>query len=159
MKTIVIVSGGFDPVHIGHVRMFNEAKALGDTLLVIINNDNWLRKKKGYAFMLEQDRQEIISNFDSVDVCVVTDHPENPEDMSVCKDIKEAVEFFNSASSYTEETYKFIFANGGDRKADNIPEYKLCEELGIEMVFDVGGAKIRSSSELVKNEKDSRSRK
>lgn len=134
MKTVV-VSGGFDPLHVGHVRMINEAKKLGDKLIVIINNDNWLRKKKNYNFMKEEDRLEIIKNLKSVDEAILTGHEPNCEDISVCKEI--------------EKIKPDIFANGGDRKADNIPEYRLCEKLGIEMVFNVGGEKIRSSSEMV----------
>ena len=57
---VVAVSGGFDPIHIGHVRMFERAKALGDELVVILNNDNWLKKKKGFAFMPEKERKEVI---------------------------------------------------------------------------------------------------
>ena len=66
-KKVVMVSGGFDPVHIGHVRLFKEAKKLGDELVVVINNDNWLKLKKGYVFMPEHERKEIIEAFDGVD--------------------------------------------------------------------------------------------
>jgi D-beta-D-heptose 7-phosphate kinase/D-beta-D-heptose 1-phosphate adenosyltransferase len=132
-----MVSGGFDPVHIGHVRLFEEAKKLGDELVVIINNDNWLRFKKGFAFMPEEDRKEIIQCFRFVDRVHLTGHEENTTDVSVCREI--------------ELIRPHVFANGGDRKQDNIPEYELCRRLGIEMVFNVGnGGKVRSSSELVK---------
>ena len=134
MKTIAI-SGGFDPVHIGHVELMKEARALGDKLVVIINNDNWLIAKKGFAFMPEEERAAIISAVKYADEVVVTSHKKNPDDMSVCKEL--------------EELKPDIFANGGDRKADNIPEYELCEKLGIEMAFNLG-EKIQSSSGLVK---------
>jgi len=137
-KVIVAVSGGFDPVHIGHVRMFNEAKKLGDELVVILNNDNWLKAKKGYAFMHEQERREIIEGFRSVDRVVLTSHPENLTDMSVCAELK--------------KIHPQMFANGGDRKPDGdpIPEVTLCERLGIKMVYNVGqGGKVQSSSWLV----------
>jgi D-beta-D-heptose 7-phosphate kinase/D-beta-D-heptose 1-phosphate adenosyltransferase len=134
---IIAVSGGFDPIHIGHVRLFKEAKKQGDKLYVILNNDNWLAKKKGKAFMTENERKEILLNLESVDEVILTNHPENPADMSVCEELK--------------ILKPHIFANGGDRKANNIPEYKLCEKLGIEMVFNVGGEKVRSSSELLGN--------
>lgn len=134
MKKIV-VSGGFDPVHVGHLRMFQEAKRLGDYLIVILNNDNWLKKKKGYAFMPEAERKEIIEGFECVNEVILTSHEENDEDVSVCRELK--------------QIKPDIYANGGDRKADNIPEYKLCNKLNIEMVFNVGGGKIQSSSELV----------
>lgn len=132
---IVAVSGGFDPVHIGHLRMFREARKLGGRLVVILNNDNWLRAKKGYSFMGEDERAEIISEMRCVDDVIITGHENDCKDMSVCEVL--------------ENLMPDIFANGGDRKADNIPEYELCERLGIEMAFNVGGEKARSSSELV----------
>lgn len=141
-KKIVMVSGGFDPVHIGHVRMFNEAKRLGDRLVVVINNDNWLRLKKGYSFMLEHERKEIIEAFNSVDEVIITSHTENTKDISVCEEIR--------------KIKPHIFANGGDRKPDGdpVPEVTVCEELGIQMVYNVGrGGKVQSSSELVKKAK------
>lgn len=147
-KKIVMVSGGFDPVHIGHVRMFNEAKKLGDELVVYINNDNWLRKKKGYVFMPENDRKEIIESFESVDRVIISNHEENTEDMSVCMGLT--------------EIRPHIFANGGDRdeKDANNPDSSLYRErvihkqLGIEMIYNVGhGGKVRSSSDLVKQVK------
>ncbi|MBU1199815.1 MAG: adenylyltransferase/cytidyltransferase family protein [Nanoarchaeota archaeon] len=131
----VVVSGGFDPIHIGHVRLFNNAKRLGDRLIVVVNNDSWLKAKKGYFFMPEEERAEIIRNLRSVDEVVLTKHKPEPDDMSVCHELR--------------EIKPDIFANGGDRKAGNIPEYKLCRKLGIEMVFNIGGKKIQSSSELV----------
>ncbi len=138
---LVMVSGGFDPVHIGHVRMFEEAKKLGDELVVVINNDNWLTYKKGFAFMTQDDRKEIIESFRPVDRVILTAHSPDTNDISVCQEIR--------------MIRPDIFANGGDRKSDNIPEYALCEELGIEMVFNVGhGGKIRSSSELVQKQRE-----
>ena len=112
---VVAVSGGFDPVHVGHVRMFNEAKKLGDKLVVILNNDNWLKKKKGGAFMPEQERKEILEALASVDEVYLTFHPENPTDMSVCAEL--------------EGIKPHIFANGGDRFSKNTPEVALCNDL------------------------------
>lgn len=135
-KKVVVTSGGFDPVHIGHVRMFREAKALGDHLIVLLNNDHWLKSKKGYVFMPEEERKEIIECFSFVDEVIITKHEPNCTDMSVCNDLK-----------VIKPT---IFCNGGDRKEGNIPEYDLCDELGIKMKFNVGaGGKIQSSSWLV----------
>src|SRR5690242_6216293 len=115
-KRVVMVSGGFDPVHIGHVRMFNEAKKLGDELVVYINNDNWLRKKKGYVFMPEHERKEIIESFAAVDRVIISDHIENTEDMSVCGGLV--------------LIRPHIFANGGDRdeKDANDPSSSLFRE-------------------------------
>lgn len=134
---IVAVSGGFDPIHIGHMRLFKNAKKLGDKLVVIINNDNWLKKKKGYIFMPQQERKEIIEAVGCVDEAVLTGHRPNPEDMSVSKELM--------------KLKPQIFANGGDRKKDNVPETAVCRKIGCKMVFNVGkGGKIQSSSWLVK---------
>ena len=136
-RKVVMVSGGFDPMHIGHVRLFEEAKKLGDELIVVLNNDHWLTLKKGYAFMSQADRKEIILSVGAVDKVLITKHKKNTADISVCKEI--------------EMLRPDVFANGGDRKYDNIPEYELCRRLGIAMAFNVGkGGKVRSSSELVK---------
>lgn len=85
---LVVVSGGFDPIHIGHIRMITEAKKFGDKLIVIINNDNWLIKKKGYFFMPEKERKEIIEAISGVDKVVLTKHNKNPKDMSVTHMLK-----------------------------------------------------------------------
>ncbi len=135
-KVVVAVSGGFDPIHIGHTRMFDEAKALGDELVVLLNNDNWLRKKKGYAFMPEQERKEIIESLRAVDRVVLTSHEENPTDMSVCRDL--------------ERIRPDIFANGGDRTKSNIPEVVTCKAIGAKMIFGIGKqGKVQSSSWLI----------
>lgn len=132
---LVAVSGGFDPVHVGHVRMLEAAKALGDELVVILNNDNWLQAKKGYVFMPEAERAEIIEAFSAVDRVVVSSHPADPDDMSVAKDL--------------EAIGPDVFANGGDRVEGNTPEGEVCERIGCRMAFNVGGEKIQSSSWLV----------
>jgi cytidyltransferase-like protein len=134
---IVAVSGGFDPVHIGHVRMFEEAKELagqGGKLIVIANCDAWLVRKKGRAFMPQDDRAEIIRAFGCVDDVYILESNRD--------DVSEALEHIKPD----------IFANGGDRRNTNdIPEAVVCEKYGIEMVFNVGhGGKVRSSSELLK---------
>lgn len=132
----VAVSGGFDPLHVGHVRLFQEAKKLGDRLVVILNNDNWLKKKKGYVFMRESERKEVIAALAVVDEVIVTGHRPNQEDMSVCAELK--------------KLQPHIFANGGDRTEKNIPEVGVCDRLKCRLVFNVGrGGKIQSSSWLV----------
>ena len=133
---VVAVSGGFEPVHIGHVRLFREARKLGDKLVVILNNDNWLKKKKGFVFMHEKERKEIIGAIKGVDKVVLTRHRPNPKDMSVCRELA--------------KLRPHIFANGGDRKKGNILEVAVCEKIGCKMVFNVGhGGKIQSSSWLL----------
>lgn len=142
--TAVAISGGFDPVHKGHIRLIQEAQKLGDRLVVILNNDNWLKKKKGFVFMPEDERAEILKALKSIDEVIITDHPKNPTDMSICTEL--------------EKLKPDIFANGGDRDKKDAddqfsslnPEQRLCKKLGIKFVFGVGGAKQQSSSELVK---------
>lgn len=142
MKKVVAVSGGFDPIHVGHVRMFVEAKKLGDELIVIINNDHWLKKKKGFVFMPEQERAELILELPSVDRVYITRHPVNPSDMSV--------------SDALAEIQPQVFANGGDRFAENTPEAQVCKKLGIDLAFNVGGGKVQSSSEMMNRAHDER---
>lgn len=139
-KVVVAVSGGFDPIHVGHVRMIQEAAKLGHELVVILNNDNWLRDKKGFAFMPENERKEIIEGIRGVTRVVVTDHApgEYYVDRSVCRTLR--------------LVSPHIFANGGDRKPDGdpAPEHSLCEEIGIKPVYNVGsGGKVQSSSWLL----------
>jgi cytidyltransferase-like protein len=140
-RVIVAVSGGFDPVHVGHVRMFEEARKLGDKLVVILNNDNWLLAKKGYVFMPEKERREILEAFSFVDEVFLSTHEANPKDMSVSSDLR--------------KINPDIFANGGDRKSGNTPEVEVCSEIGCKMVYNVGkGGKIQSSSWLSSNLKE-----
>jgi len=136
-KVTVAVSGGFDPPHVGHIRLFREAKKFGDRLVVILNNDNWLIKKKGYVFMPQHERKELIEAIEGVDKVMLTRHLKNAEDMSVCAELL-----------HLEPD---IFANGGDRKLDNIPEAEICTRINCKMVFGVGkGGKVQSSSWLLK---------
>jgi D-beta-D-heptose 7-phosphate kinase/D-beta-D-heptose 1-phosphate adenosyltransferase len=143
--TTVAISGGFDPLHIGHIEMMKEAKELGDRLVVIVNNDNWLIKKKGFAFMPEKERLAIVKSVKYVDDAILTSHPENPADMSVSAELK--------------KIHPNIFANGGDRDEKNAlnpnsslhKDIETCKNLGIEIIYNVGkSGKIQSSSDLVK---------
>lgn len=116
--------------------MFKEARKLGGKLVVIINNDNWLRAKKGFAFMPQKERVELIRSFPFVDAVVLTDHKKNDSDKSVCRALR--------------KVRPHIFANGGDRLKSNVPEVALCKKLGIKMVFNVGkGGKVQSSSWMI----------
>lgn len=129
-KRIIAVSGGFDPIHVGHVRMILDAASRGD-VVVIANSDEWLMRKKGFIFMNWEDRAEILMSIRGVtDVYSVDD-----SDETVCEALREI------SPDY--------FANGGDRKKNNTPEMNVCSDLGIKMLWNVGGNKIRSSSELV----------
>ena len=131
-RKIVAVSGGFDPLHVGHVRMITAAAELGD-VIIIANSDAWLNRKKGYAFMNYKERHEILSAIKGVYAVVKAED----DDDTVCQTLK--------------MIKPNVFANGGDRKGNNTPEVALCEKLGIELLWNVGGGKIQSSSTLVEN--------
>ena len=131
MRKMIMVSGGFDPPHIGHVRMFREAAKWGD-IVVAINSDEWLMRKKGYVFMPWNERAEIIREFASVNIVISFDDSDN----TAC----DAIRKFKPDA----------FANGGDRKKDNTPEMEVCDELGVQMLWGIGGKdKPQSSSWLV----------
>ena len=135
-KITVAVSGGFDPLHVGHIRLFKEARALGDELVVILNNDCWLKKKKRFVFMPQEERKELIESLQWVDKVVISSHTPNSRDMSVSGELK--------------RIRPDIFANGGDRIRKNIPEISTCREINCKMVFNVGrGGKVQSSSWLL----------
>ena len=137
-KIVVAVSGGFDPIHVGHIRMFKNAKKLGDELVVILNNDNWLKQKKGIIFMSEKERKELIESFRDVDRVILSEHKNGSKDASVCNELI--------------KLKPNIFANGGDRKYGNIPEVPVCKSINCKMVFNVGkGGKMQSSSWLLNN--------
>ena len=130
-EKVIAVSGGFDPIHVGHLRMMKQAAKHGK-LTVIINSDKWLTRKKGYVFMPWEERAELISELS----CVARVVEAKDDDRTGCETLK--------------ELRPDIFANGGDRVSKTTPEARLCEELGIELMYDVGGDKVRSSSILVK---------
>ena len=132
--TKVCVSGGFDPIHVGHLRMIQEAAEHGQ-VIVIVNSDDWLMRKKGYIFMPFEERCEILRGFEAVwDTTAVDD-----TDGTVCKAL--------------ERIKPDYFANGGDRKSNNVPELIICKENNITPLWNIGGRKIQSSSELVNNSK------
>ena len=131
-KSTVMVSGGFDPVHVGHIRLILEAAKFGD-VIVIANSDKWLFRKKGFVFMTFEQRKEIL---DAIKGVILVDAVDD-KDGTVCEAIRTH-----------KPTY---FANGGDRRRANTPEVNLCQELGVEMLWGVGGdKKSESSSDLVK---------
>lgn len=139
IKKIVITSGYFNPLHIGHINLFREAKRLGDVLIVIVNNDEQVKLKGSVAFMPESERIEIIKAMKYVDEVFLS----IDKDRSVVKSLE--------AVAKSHRAGELFFANGGDRNAGNIPEVKVCEEFNIKMVDCVGGGKVQSSSWLIKN--------
>ena len=131
-KKIIAVSGGFDPVHFCHIKMILEASEYGD-VVVILNSDKWLERKKGYVFMPWSERAYCLEAIKGVVKVIEVDD----SDETVCSALKELRPDY--------------FANGGDRKIDNTPEMSLCDSLGIKMLFGVGGEKQQSSSWLINN--------
>lgn len=137
MKTIVVVSGGFDPIHSGHIKLLKEAKLLGDMLIVGINSDEWLAHKKGRAFMPWPERLCIINNLAMVDEVYTFDD----EDGSARHLLAQVRAHY--------PTDRIIFANGGDRTQNNIPEMSVKD---VEFVFGVGGENKANSSSWILEE-------
>ena len=132
----VLVSGGFDPVHAGHIRMIRHAAQYGD-VIVVANSDNWLYRKKGFVFMEWERRVEILNAIKGV---ILVDSVDD-SDGTVCEAIRRL-----------KPTY---FANGGDRGKSNTPEQAVCEELGVQLLWGIGGEeKLQSSSDLAKKVRD-----
>lgn len=129
----VVASGYFDPIHVGHIEYLEMAAKLGDKLIVIVNNDNQAALKKGAPFMTEGDRLKIVSSLKCVDEVFLS----IDEDPTVCRSL--------------QAVSPDIFAKGGDRFVDEIPEATTCKEIGAEIV-DGLGMKIRSSSDYYNKE-------
>ena len=134
---VVIVSGGFDPVHVGHIRMILEAASLGEMVVVGVNSDEWLARKKGYVFMPQEERLEIARSIKGVRFAMEFDDNDNS-----ANDLIRKVRGLHPSAS-------IAFANGGDRTKENIPEIHTAKESHVELVWGIGGNKIQSSSDLV----------
>jgi cytidyltransferase-like protein len=135
---IVLVTGGFDPIHSGHIAYFEAAKKLGDTLIVGVNSDEWLQRKKGRAFMPLDERMRIVSSLTTVDAAYRFDDRDGS-----------AINFIKSMrAQYPND--EIIFANGGDRTYKNIPEMDLAPEMPtLRFVFGVGGEDKKNSSSWI----------
>jgi cytidyltransferase-like protein len=138
MKTVVIVSGYFNPLHKGHIEYFHNSRALGDQLFVIVNNDHQRELKGSKEFQEQSERLYIVSELGVVDGGMVS----IDQDRTVCESLRYV------HSLYDDGYTKLIFANGGDQNNDTIPERSVCEELGIELADGLGD-KIQSSSWLL----------
>lgn len=140
MKRVVLVTGGFDPIHSGHIAYFKAAKALGDYLVVGLNSDDWLTKKKGRPFMPWQERFAVVSNLAVVDEVIAFDD----SDGSACDAIRKVLLNVNDGT-------EVIFANGGDRTKENIPEMGVVDSR-LKFVFEVGGDDKKNSSSWILEE-------
>ena len=139
MKKIVLITGGFDPLHSGHIAYFKAAKTLGDMLIVGLNSDDWLVRKKGAAFMPWNERLCIINNLSMVD-----------EVYTFADDDGSAKHFIQQARAHYPDD-ELIFANGGDRTKDNIPEMDVVDS-NLSFVFGVGGENKMNSSSWILQE-------
>ena len=139
---IVLVTGGFDPLHSGHIEYFKAAKKLGDRLFVGVNSDEWLSQKKGNPFMPLEERIEIVKNLSMVDETIEFADDENNSAINAIREVLD---------KYPNQ--KIIFANGGDRNSENIPEMESYKDnKNVEFEFGVGGDyKKNSSSWILKN--------
>lgn len=141
MKKVIITSGFFNPLHIGHIKLIEKAKALGDFLIVIVNNDKQVKIKGSVPFMPEQERIEIIKALRYADEVILS----VDSDGTVAKSLRVV------ANRHPE--CELFFAKGGDRNAGNIPESEreVCKKFNIKIINNVGGDKIQSSSWLLNN--------
>ena len=147
---IAIVSGGFDPVHIGHIELFKKARRQIGSVFVILNSDRFLTNKKGKPFMPFKERKVILENLNCVDLVIRS----IDTDDTVCKTLEELSNLRTKLPNgdFWEKLY---FCNGGDRTdGRNTPEHELCEKVGIESVYGLG-SKIQSSSCLINGEERS----
>jgi cytidyltransferase-like protein len=141
MKKIVLITGGFDPLHSGHIAYIKAARELGDSLIVGVNSDEWLRRKKGQEFMPWEERATIIAALHNIDRVINFDDSDNS-----AKDAIKKVRAIHPAA-------QIIFANGGDRTKENIPEMDLLTEmLHLDFVFGVGGDDKKNSSSWILQE-------
>jgi cytidyltransferase-like protein len=136
MTTVVLATGGFDPIHSGHIALLEEAKQLGDHLVVGVNSDNWLIRKKGRYFMPHQERRKVVQAMACVDEAIAF----NDNDNSACDAIQRCLDRFPDAD-------KIIFVNGGDRTQDNIPEMdRFSGRDRVVFAFGTGGTDKKNSS-------------
>ncbi|MBR2011908.1 MAG: adenylyltransferase/cytidyltransferase family protein [Alphaproteobacteria bacterium] len=139
MARYCIVSGGFDPIHEGHIAMIVESAKFSDGVIVLANSDDWLCRKKGKNFYSISTRRAILENIKGVIDVIEFDDSDN----SACDGIRKVRQKYPDA--------ELIFANGGDRTKDNIPEMPTCAECGVEIVFGVGGENKANSSSWILN--------
>jgi len=141
---VMLVSGGFDPVHKGHIEMIEAAAEQAEEVWVILNNDFWLRQKKGRNFMKQNEREYIMSRIKGVTKTFIC-NPRSASDNTVCDGIYSAVNYYRR--NYDGEL-SMAFGNGGDRGKGNVPEEDYCNSMDVDMVWNLG-KKVQSSSWLL----------
>ena len=134
---VIVLSGGFDPMHVGHLRMIQESAKMAEIVIAGVNSDEWLMRKKGYVFMPHEERVEMVQGTRGVSKAMAFDDDDN----SACDLLRRVRALWPN--------FKGAFANGGDRTSDNIPEIPVAEELDVHLIWGVGGGKVQSSSDLV----------
>ena len=139
MKKIVLITGGFDPVHSGHIAYINAARKMGDILVIGLNSDAWLTRKKGSPFMPYMERSAVLRNMKGVDFVIDFDDSDGSA--------KHAIQMVRQ--SYPQD--KIIFCNGGDRTQTNIPEMDVVDD-NLEFIFGVGGEDKKNSSSWILQE-------
>ena len=136
MTTVTLVTGGFDPLHSGHIAYFKAAREFGNSLCVGVNSDDWLTRKKGKPFMNVGERMSIIKELKCVDLAIEF----RDKDDSACDAIEMALEVYDNV----------VFCNGGDRGSINTPEYdKYRNDDRVEFKFGVGGDDKKNSSSWI----------
>lgn len=137
MATYYIVSGGFDPLHEGHIDMIKSSAQASDGVIVLANSDNWLCRKKGKNFHSITTRRAILENLKGVIDVLEFDDTDNSASDGIRK----------ARAKYLND--HLVFANGGDRKKDNIPECQVCQECKVDLAFGVGGDNKANSSSWI----------
>lgn len=136
---IMVLSGGFDPLHVGHIRMIKHARDMAALVVVGVNSDDWLRRNRGRAGHAFEDRCEIVASIRGVTSAV-----------GFSDDDDTAVALIRMVCRLSPGA-KIAFGNGGDRTSTNVPEVEICNELGVDLVWGVGGDSVESSSGVIEN--------
>jgi len=143
---VILLSGGFDPVHKGHIECINQAKELADEVWIGLNNDKWLHRKKGKSFMDEKERAFIMDNLKSVDWVYIMNPKDKLDDTAIDFIEQSRIRYIREYGSFPKGV--MAFGNGGDRTKATTPENSVCESLGIDSVWGLG-EKVQSSSWLL----------
>jgi cytidyltransferase-like protein len=134
---VLVLSGGFDPLHVGHIRLIQHARDMAALVVVGVNSDEWLTRNKGRVYMKFEERREIVASIRGVTSAVGF---EDGDDTAV-----NLIKMVHTMSPGA----KIAFGNGGDRNALNVPEVEICNDLGVDLVWGLGGDHMQSNSDLV----------